>query len=140
MTDKTKLSADAWDELNFPRPAETEFDRVVERALSRRGFLRGVLALGSAAAAMGVPGVRGALASTAARFPFTPIDAQTDSMIHVPQGYRSQVLARWGDALFSRAQGYGLTDGGMVEGSDLVFGENTDGMETFAFRGHELIA
>ena len=66
MTDKTRLSADEWDEANFPRPAETEFDRVVERALSRRGFLGGVVALGSGAAAMGlgVLSPRAALAST----------------------------------------------------------------------------
>ena len=142
MTDKTRLSADEWDEANFPRPAETEFDRVVERALSRRGFLGGVVALGSGAAAMGlgVLSPRAALASTTARFPFTPIDAQTDEQIHVPQGYRARVLARWGDALFSDVEGYDLTEGGPAAGSDRIFGENTDGMESFPFRGHELIA
>ncbi|GAB1379943.1 PhoX family protein [Pararhodobacter aggregans] len=142
MTDKTRLSADEWDEANFPRPAETEFDRVVERALSRRGFLGGVVALGSGAAAMGlgVLSPRAALASTTARFPFTPIDAQTDDAVHVPQGYRARVLARWGDALFSDAEGYDLAEGGPAAASDRIFGENTDGMESFAFRGHELIA
>ncbi|MFN4100912.1 MAG: PhoX family protein, partial [Pararhodobacter sp.] len=140
MTDKIKLSADEWDELNFPRPAETDFDRVVEAALSRRGFLRGVLAVGSAAAVMGTLSPRAALASSAARFPFTPIDAQTDFEVHVPQGYRSQVLVRWGDALFPDAEGYDVTEGGPVEGSDRIFGENTDGMELFSFRGHQLIA
>ncbi len=140
MTDTTRLSADAWDELHFPRPAETDFDRVVERALSRRGFLRGVLAVGSAAAAMGVLSPRALLAATASRFPFTPIDAQTDFAVHVPEGYKVQVLVRWGDALFSDAAGYDLAEGGAVAGSDRVFGENTDGMELFSFRGHQLIA
>ena len=54
--DTSKLSWDEWDELHNPPPAETEFDRVVESALSRRGFLGGVLAIGSAAAAMGTLG------------------------------------------------------------------------------------
>ena len=45
------LSADDWDELNFPRPEVQDFDRVVERAITRRGFLGGVLAFGSGAAA-----------------------------------------------------------------------------------------
>ena len=50
------LSFDEFDELKNPRPAVQEFDRVVARAMSRRGFL-GVLAMGSAAAAMGsLPG------------------------------------------------------------------------------------
>ena len=51
--DPVELSADDWDELNFPRPEEQEFDRVVDRAISRRGFLGGVLAFGSGAAVMG---------------------------------------------------------------------------------------
>ena len=142
MTDKTKLSADEWDELNFPRAAENDFDRVVESALSRRGFLRGVLAFGSGAMVMGTGMLTGrsALATTTARFPFTAIDAQTDGMVHVPAGYRSKVLVSWGDALFSDAQGYDVAEGGPVAGSDRVFGENTDGMETFSFRGHQLIA
>ena len=47
------LSFDEHDELINPRAEETDFDRVVESALSRRGFLGGVLAFGSGAAAMG---------------------------------------------------------------------------------------
>jgi hypothetical protein len=144
MTDthKTKLSADAWDDAHFPRPAENDFDRVVDRALSRRGVLRGILALGSGAAVMGTGllSARHALASTASRFPFAPIDPQTDFDIHLPAGYDWQVLARWGDALFSDAAGYAIADGGPIAGSDRVFGENTDGMEVFAFRGRQIIA
>ncbi|MCA2010176.1 PhoX family phosphatase [Cereibacter sphaeroides] len=142
MTDKTKLSADEWDEVNFPRPAENDFDRVVERALSRRGFMAGILAFGSGAAVMGtgILSPRAALAQTTARFPFTPIDAQTDFEVHVPAGYKVQVLAKWGDALFGNAAGYDVAEGGPVEASDRIFGENTDGMETFSYRGHQLIA
>ncbi|MCV6585785.1 MAG: transcriptional initiation protein Tat, partial [Marinibacterium sp.] len=57
------LSADDWDEANFPRPEENDFDQVVERAISRRGFLSGVLAFGSGAAAM----CTGLLSSTSAQ-------------------------------------------------------------------------
>ncbi|GAB4261866.1 MAG: PhoX family phosphatase [Pararhodobacter sp.] len=142
MTDKTKLTADAWDELNFPRPTETDFDRIVDSALSRRGFLRSVLVFGSGAAVMGTGllGGRAALASTTARFPFAPIDAQTDDAVHVPDGYEWRVLVRWGDPLFSDAAGYDVAEGGTVEASDRMFGENTDGMELFSVRGHQLIA
>ncbi|MDJ0820611.1 MAG: PhoX family phosphatase [Paracoccaceae bacterium] len=140
--DKVTLSADDWDELTFPRAEENDFDGVVERAISRRGFLGGVLAFGSGAAAMGT----GLLSSTvvqaqsAGRFPFTPIDIQTDFDVHVPEGYSWKVLARWGDPLAPAAAGYDITEGGPVEGSDMVFGENTDGMESFFYQGHELIA
>ncbi|TDK50186.1 PhoX family protein [Antarcticimicrobium luteum] len=141
--DKTELSADEWDELTFPRPAENDFDRVVERAISRRGFLGGVLTFGSGAAAMGAGLISAAPAPAlagGARFPFTPIPARTDGTVHVPEGYSWQVVARWGDPLFSDADLYDVTDGGPVAKSDRVFGENTDGMESFSYRGHQLIA
>ncbi|MGV6805674.1 MAG: PhoX family protein [Ruegeria sp.] len=140
--DPTALSADDWDELHFPRPDENDFDRVVEKALSRRGFLGGVLAFGSGAAAMGAGllGSTSARAQTASRFAFDPIKAQTDGTVHVPEGYEWKILMRWGDPLFSEANAYDMSDGGGVENSDKIFGENTDGMETFSFQGRELIA
>jgi len=138
------ISADEWDEINFPRQHETEFDRVVERAISRRGFLGGVLAFGSGAAAMATgltaPTTARAQTAAASRFAFTPIPAQTDGTVHVPQGYTWQVLARWGDPLVSSADGYRVSDGGPLDNSDRVFGENTDGMETFTYQGRQLIA
>ncbi len=138
------ISADDWDELNFPRSEENDFDAVVERAISRRGFLGGVLAFGSGATVMG----SGLLSGTSAqaqqaatnRFPFTPIGIQTDFEVHVPEGYSYEVLAKWGDPLFSDGEGYDVAEGGALEGSDRVFGENTDGMETFSFQGRQLIA
>ncbi|WP_321337225.1 PhoX family phosphatase [Breoghania sp.] len=143
-SDKTSLTADEWDELNFPRPEENEFDRVVERSLSRRGFLQGVLVLGSGAAAMS-GGLLGSSAlkaaeSVSSRFPFLPIAAQTDGTVHVPEGYAWKALARWGDPLFSDADDYDIAEGGPVAKSDRIFGENTDGMETFVYHGHQLIA
>ena len=140
--DATELTFDELDELNFPRPDENDFDRVVERAISRRGFLGGVLAFGSGAAVMGTGLLGGAPARAmgASRFAFTPIPIQTDFEVHVPDGYGTQVLARWGDPLFSDADGYDVAEGGPVAGSDRVFGENTDGMETFTHKGRQLIA
>ncbi len=148
MTDqKHNLSFDDWDEVNFPRPEENDFDRVVERAVSRRGFLGSVLAFGSGAAVMGTGLLKGTTAlaeghgMAKSRFPFTPIDIATDHEVHVPEGYTAKVLVRWGDPLFSDAEGYDVNaDGGAVAGSDRVFGENTDGMELFSFDGHEIIA
>jgi len=141
--DTTNLSADDWDELKFPRPEEQEFDRVVERAISRRGFLGGVLAFGSGAAVMGTAFLKGttAQAQQTSRFAFTPIAAQTDGTVHVPEGYSWKVLARWGDPLFSEADGdFDANPGGSVAMSDKVFGENTDGMELFLIGDRQVIA
>jgi secreted PhoX family phosphatase len=140
--DTTKMSADDWDELNFPRPEVQDFDRVVERAISRRGFLGGVLAFGSGAAVMGTAFLKGstAMAQGASRFPFEAIAAQTDNTIHVPEGYSWDVLVRWGDPLFSDAEGaFDPAAGVSVEMSDRVFGENTDGMELFNIDGREIL-
>ncbi|MFD1159481.1 PhoX family protein [Roseovarius aestuarii] len=137
--DLNRISADDWDELNDPRPETCDFDWVVEIALTRRGFMGGVLALGSGASAMGV-----LMSSTAAqaegRFAFTPIDIQTDATVHVPDGYRWDLLIRWGDPLFSDAPAFDNTTGGASEGADRVFGENTDGMELFSVGEKQVIA
>lgn len=135
------LSADEWDELNFPRPEGNDFDKVVERAISRRGFLGGVLAFGSGAAVMGAGMLKGttAMAQPASRFPFTPIAAQTDGTIHVPEGYSWKTLVRWGDPLFSDAEGaFDPAAGVSLEHADRVMGENTDGMELFNVDGREI--
>lgn len=131
--DPRELSFDEWDELKFPRPEEQEFDEVVERAISRRGFLGGVLAFGSGAAVMGAGLLKGttALAQQTSRFAFEQLAPQTDGTVHVPEGYSWEVLIRWGDPLFSDAPAFDAATGIPTEGSDRVFGENTDGMELF---------
>lgn len=133
--DTTEMSWDEWDELKDPRPAENDFDAVVERALSRRGFLSGLLVMGSGAAVMGT----GLLNSTAAqamspksRFAFKPIPIQTDYTVHVPEGYTWEVLVKWGDPLFSGVPEFDHAAGGLdAENTAKAFGENTDGMELF---------
>lgn len=135
------LSWDEFDELRDPRPAETEFDRVVERALSRRGFLGGALAFGSAAAVFGLGGARAASAGGASPFPFTPIGIATDFDVHVPKGYQWRPVVKWGQPLFAEARdAFSPETGVPVEMSDKVFGENTDGMELFVVDGKEILA
>ena len=148
--DPNQLSADDWDELNFPRPEVQDFDRVVDRALSRRGFLGGVLAFGSGAAVMGTGLLNGSTAMAQpisqpmtqpmSRFPFTPIAAQTDGTVHVPEGYSWKTLVRWGDPLFSDAEtAFDPNAGVPVAFADRVMGENTDGMELFNVDGREIL-
>ena len=139
------FSFDAFDEARRPGPQSTGFDQVVEAALSRRGFL-GILAYGSGAAAMGLgTGMAGLLSSVSAeaatsRFAFKPIPIATDFTIHVPEGYTWQVLARWGDPLFSDAAPFDHATGGDAATSSRVFGENTDGMELFTLGSRQVIA
>lgn len=141
MTDDD-MSADDWDEAHFPRPTVQDFDHVVERAISRRGFLGGALAFGSGATAMGTAALKGsaAMARRTSRFAFAQIAAQTDGTVHVPDGYIWKTLVRWGDPLFSDAPAFDPRLGVPTVASDRVFGENTDGMELFRIGSHEVIA
>ncbi|MEL6841280.1 MAG: PhoX family phosphatase [Pseudomonadota bacterium] len=141
-TDTYDLSWDEWDELQRPAPEETDFDEVVEAAISRRGFLSGIVAYGSGAAVMGTGLLSGtsAEAQTASRFGFTPVPIATDGTIHVPDGYTWHPVAKWGQPLFSDAEELSNETGVSVGSSDRVFGENTDGMEAFVVGGRQVIA
>ncbi|GGL60831.1 PhoX family protein [Wenxinia marina] len=140
-TDTRHLSWDEWDELRRPAPGETDFDRVVAGAISRRGLLGGVLAFGSGAAAMGLGTLKGTTAmAQSSRFAFAPIAAQTDYDVHVPEDYEWGVLVRWGDPLFSDAAEFDAAQGGDPATADRVFGENTDGMELYEIDGAQVIA
>ena len=84
--DTSDLIWDDWDELQRPAPETTDFDRIVAAAVSRRGFLSGLVAVGSGAAAMGL--LSGTSAQAAAtRFGFAPVPIATDDTVHVPEGY-----------------------------------------------------
>jgi hypothetical protein len=140
--DKIDLSWDEWDELQRPAPETVSFDAVVDAAISRRGFLTGVLAYGSGAAVMGAGLLSGTSvqAQAARRFGFTPIPIQTDGTVHVPEGYTWEIVARWGDPMFSDADDLSQDTGVSVGSSDRVFGENTDGMEAFVVGHRQVIA
>ena len=140
--DYDTLSFDDWDEQNFPRPEVQDFDRVVESAISRRGFLGGTLAFGSGAAVMGTTSLTGVVAEAAqtSRFAFEQLAPQTDGTVHVPTGYNWDTVVRWGDPLFSDAPEFSTATGVPTVGSDRVFGENTDGMELFVKGGTQLLA
>lgn len=136
------LSWDEFDEARDPRPTRQEFDNVVDRAISRRGFLGGALAFGSAAAVFGSAMLSGTSArAQASAFRFTPIGIGTGFEIQVPAGFAWKPLVRWGDALTEDAVGaYSPETGVPVAMSDKVFGENTDGMELFVVDGKQVIA
>ncbi len=131
------LSFDQFDEIVNPRPEECDFDRVVEAAISRRGFLGGVLAFGSVAALASVS--RPAMAA-ANRFAFEAIPANSDDAVTVPAGYKARVMLSWGDPLFSGAPGFDHATRGTATSQAQAFGDNLDGMEVFSHEGRTLLA
>ena len=136
--EEREISFDEFDERINPRPEECEFDRVVEAAISRRGML-GVLGFGSFAMLAGTSLTKAAMASTS-RFAFTPIPTDTNDDISVPEGYRAEVLVRWGDPLTADGAEFDHATRGTAASQTVAFGDNTDGMEVFAHEGRLILA
>ncbi len=134
MTQQHDPSFDTFDDVHFPRPAETGFDGVVTRALSRRGFLGGVMALGGIATLTGLPAT-----AQSRRFPFDPITASTDDTVRVPPGYKAEVVLRWGDPLWSDGAAFDPLTRGTAASQARAFGDNTDGMKLFSHAGRTLL-
>ncbi|MYH35664.1 MAG: DUF839 domain-containing protein, partial [Rhodospirillaceae bacterium] len=140
-----EFSFDAFDESNDPRPEETGFDLVVEEAVSRRGFLGGAVAIGTGAflagtAALTVVDARAAARNTAGRLAFKAVAAGTADTVTVPEGYRWQIVASWGDPLWSKGEPFDPETRGTGASQEMAFGDNTDGMALFQSGRHSILA
>jgi len=128
-----ELSFDDYDEAINPRPDCNEFDIIVELALSRRDFMKGIMVFGSAAT-LGLTTT--ALTSVSAkassnRFGFKAVAASTKDTVVVPEGFSWHVVARWGDPLFSNAPEFNHATRGSAASQARAFGDNNDGMAIF---------
>jgi len=128
-----RVSFDAFDEINYPRPERTDFDGVAERFLSRRAFLRGTAAAGATAFVLGAGGFAGRPAKAASMtLAFEPVAANSDDAITVPKGFRQHVVASWGDQLWSKSAPFDHKTRGDAASQALACGDNNDGMALFA--------
>lgn len=144
MKDHTELSFDEFDEAINPRPQVQDFDRVVEAAINRRGFLSGVLTFGAGAFVMSTSALTRpaeAAAHSASRFGFEAVPTSTADTIVVPQGYSWDVAVQWGDPMFSDVAEFDMETRGTAESQAGAFGDNNDGMTVFAIDDkHVLVA
>lgn len=129
------LSFDDFDERHSPPPETVGFDGV-----SRRRFLGGVGALGAGAwlGSLGVP--LNASAHPDKRLSFLPVAAGEADTISLPAGYNWQVLASWGDPLWSDAPAFDDATRGTAATQARALGDNNDGMDVFAHDGRLLLA
>lgn len=139
MPDMTaeEISFDAFDEKRNPRPTVSEFDTIVEKAILRRGFLQGVVAVGTASFLTGIGGIKGARADE--RFGFSNIPASTADDIVVPEGFNWHVVMKWGDGIFPNSIAFDEANRGTPESQALAFGDNNDGMALFSHQGSEVL-
>ena len=87
------LSFDAFDEAINHRSKWHDFDAIVEDAISRRGFLGGVIAMGSVAGLSAATTVLTPVSAHAAtsRFGFEAVSVSTKDTVVVPKGYNWHV-------------------------------------------------
>ena len=136
----TEHSFDEFDEINYPRPEVTEFERGVDRAMSRRDLLGRGLGLGAAAFVMGTTALTPMAARAAGRFGFNPVAANTLDTITVPDGYSWHIVAKWGDPLWSNAAEFDEATTGTGATQERQFGDNNDGMSLFAHGDRTILA
>ncbi len=79
---------------------------LISARFSRRGFLKGSLAVSAIAATvspLAILTAGDARAAGTSAFSFKEIEAGVDETHHVAEGYDADILLRWGDALFADA-------------------------------------
>lgn len=125
-------SFDEFDEQNSPRPAQSDFGRLVERAVTRRSFLKTSAAFGVSSFVTGVSlGPRLGYATSEKLFTFGAVAANTLDTVTVPEGYQWHTVASWGDPLFADGVPFDHKTRGTGASQERAIGDNTDGMKLF---------
>ena len=112
--------------------------------MSRRAFLGKSLALGASAFVIGAgalqaPKIQAAGVVTRTGLKFNPVKANSLDTITVPDNFNWQVVAQWGDPLFSDAPEFDHLTRGTAESQALAFGDNNDGMDLFQIDGKNVM-
>ena len=98
-----EFSPDEFDEIHYPRPEATDFEKLVDKMISRRGFLRRGAAFAATAFVMSAGGIDPLSAfANSTRFGFEAVPANSLDTITVPKCYNWRVVARWGDPMWTR--------------------------------------
>lgn len=134
------LSFDEHDERINPAPAVTGFDAVVETALSRRGFLSGVMSFGLGSFIVGCAADAEETLAADDRFGWFQVPANSLDTLTVPAGFEWEPLITWGDPLWSDAPAFDEDTRGTAASQALAFGDNNDGMSVFHRDGRTVMA
>ncbi len=139
MSSRKPMSLDEFDEINRIPPETVDFDRVLDRAMSRRGFLGAGVAVGGAALVLGSTALTPVPALAADRFGFKQVAANSLDTVTVPDGYSWHVVASWGDPLWSKGKSFDGASRGDGASQEMAFGDNNDGMSLFVKDGRSVL-
>lgn len=112
----------------------SDLETIVDKAVSRRGFLRGGAAtMGLFLAANPLAQAVAAATQPAASklLGFSAVRASTEDMFVVPEGYTAQPLISWGDPILRGAPAFDESGTQNATAQASQFGDNTDGMSLF---------
>ncbi|MAY41143.1 MULTISPECIES: PhoX family phosphatase [unclassified Neptuniibacter] len=121
---------------NLKNEQDSEFTRMTDKVVSRRGFMAGMGALGLGAFIGLSPiakSVQAAMSSsvTSKLIGFKPVPASTADSVVVPEGYKATNLISWGDPIFANAPEFDPSGKAPASSQAQQFGDNTDGMTLF---------
>lgn len=136
------LTFDEFDEIHNPPVEVTDFNDVVERLVSRRGFLSGTFAFGATAFVLGSTALTRPVHAAAhgSRLGFKAMPANSLDTITVPPGYAWQTLVSWGDPMWSDTPAFDDSTRGTAASQLRAFGDNNDGMALFTRDGRNVLA
>ena len=135
---KDGITFDEFDDVYHLRKTEPEMSAIIERAMSRRGFLTGAVGVG-AMAGLALSTSQKAIAQNA-KMTFQAVKANTLDTVTLPQGYKWQVLTSWGDPLWSDGVPFDQKTRGTEASQLRAMGDNNDGMALFTKQGHHVLA
>lgn len=143
MKKTTELSFDEFDELISPPPTETEFENIIERAITRRDVMGGAITFGLSSFLLNSAPVAAKTAETTFTndlFGFKQIPANTKDTVTVPEGFEWKTIVKWGDPLWSDTPEFDHKTLGNSLTQSRSFGDNNDGMSFFTHEEHMLLA
>jgi secreted PhoX family phosphatase len=109
--------------------ANPTMGELIGQRFSRRGLLKGALAVSAISATVGATALATAEEARAqakgSAFSFKEVEAGVDADHHVAEGYQADVLLRWGDPLFPDAPAFDPTRQ-TAESQAKQFGYNND--------------
>ena len=136
---KSDISFDDFDEMHYPRPGVTDFQKITDTVLSRRSFLGKGVAFGTAAFVMGTTSLAGLSGCAFKPEGFQPVEANDLDTITIPEGYSWHVVSMWGEPLWSKSADFDPATRGTGESQELAVGDNNDGMALFEKDGKSVL-
>lgn len=108
-----------------------EFDRLIDKAISRRSLIKTGGAAGAAAFLGGTSSLAMAIGQASTLMGFDNIPTSTADAVRLPPGYQYDILMSWGDPVLSGAPAFSRRN--TADDQAGQFGDNTDGMELYHF-------